>query len=271
MTRSPESTRADQDFPIRVDQRGTVAIWTLDRQDRMNALSRDALVAFGKLAREAASNPSIRAVVITGAGDKAFCAGADLKERRTMSEDDVRAQIDLYRSELGAIDGSPKPVVAAINGAALGGGLELALACDLRVAASHAQLGLPETSLGIIPGAGATQRLPRIVGEARAKEMVLLSCRLTADEALAWGLVNRVTAPGRSVVVDALEWIRPIAEGAPIAQAAALDAIGVCHDVTLQVGLELEKASYLKTLSSEDRREALEAFAEKRRPRFRGR
>ena len=259
------------DFPVRVDQRGTVAIWTLDRRDRMNALSRDAVLALGKLAREAAVNPSIRAIVLTGAGDKAFCAGADLKERRTMTDDEVRFQIELYRSELGAIDESPKPVVAAINGAALGGGLELALACDLRIAASHAELGLPETSLGIIPGAGATQRLPRIVGEARAKEMVLLSCRLTADEALAWGLVNRVTAPDRSVVADALEWIHPVAEGAPIAQAAALGAIDASYGTPLHVGLELEKAHYFKTLSSEDRKEGLEAFAEKRKPRFRGR
>lgn len=259
------------DFPVRVDQRGNVVIWTLDRRDRMNALSRDALFALGKLAREAAANPSIRAIVLTGAGDKAFCAGADLKERRTMSEQDVRVQIELYRSELGAIDLSPKPVIAAINGVALGGGLELALACDLRIAASHAELGFPETSLGIIPGAGGTQRLPRIIGEARAKEMILLSCRLTADEALAWGLVNRVIGPDRSVVADALEWIRPIAEGAPIAQAAALGAIAASYGTPLQFGLEIEKANYFETLSSEDRREALEAFAAKRKPQFRGR
>src|SRR5450631_2100157 len=160
--------------PIRVDQRGSVAIWTIDRQDRSNSLSRDTLLAFGRLTRECVSNASIRAIVITGAGEKAFCAGADLKERQGMSENDVRVQVALYRSELGPLDRSPKPVVAAINGAALGGGLELALCCDLRVAASHAQLGLPETSLGIIPGAGGTQRLPRLVGEARAKEMILL-------------------------------------------------------------------------------------------------
>lgn len=258
------------DFPVRVDQRGAIAIWTLDRHDRMNALSRAALVALGKLAREAAANASIRAIVLTGAGDKAFCAGADLKERRTMTDDEVRFQIELYRSELGAIAASPKPVVAAINGAALGGGLELALACDLRIAASHAELGLPETSLGIIPGAGATQRLPRIVGEARAKEMVLLACRLSADEALAWGLVNRVTTPDRSVVAEALDWIRPIAEGAPLAQAAALEAIDGSYGVALNAGLEIEKANYYKTLSSEDRREGLQAFAEKRKPQFRG-
>ncbi|HEY6459279.1 MAG TPA: enoyl-CoA hydratase-related protein [Polyangiaceae bacterium] len=259
-----------EDFPVRVDQRGSVAVWTIDRADRANALSRATLFAFGKLAREATQNPSIRAIVVTGAGEKAFCAGADLKERQGMSENDVRVQVQLYRSELGPLDRSPKPVVAAINGAALGGGLELALCCDLRVAASHAQLGLPETTLGIIPGAGGTQRLPRVVGEARAKEMILLGRRLTADEALAWGLVNRVAPAGTNVVDDAIEWIRPIAEGAPIAQAAALEAIDRALDATLELGLDLEKVSYDKTIVSEDRREALAAFAEKRKPRFQG-
>ena len=259
-----------EESPIEVEQRGTVAIWTIARPDRMNSLSRATLLAFGRLAREAIANPSIRAIVITGAGDKAFCAGADLKERQGMSENDVRVQVDLYRTELGPLDRSPKPVVAAINGVAFGGGLELALVCDLRVAASHAALALPETSLGIIPGAGGTQRLPRIVGEARAKEMILLARRLTADEALAWGLVNRVTPAGMSVVDDAVEWILPIANGAPLAQAAALEAIDRSFDTSLELGLELEKVSYDKVLVSEDRREALSAFAAKRKPSFVG-
>jgi enoyl-CoA hydratase/carnithine racemase len=260
-----------EDFPIRVEQRGSIAVWTIDRADRANALSRTTLLAFGKLAREAAANPSIRAIVVTGAGEKAFCAGADLKERQGMSENDVRVQVGLYRSELGPLDRSPKPVVAAINGAALGGGLELALCCDLRVAAAHAVLGLPETSLGIIPGAGGTQRLPRVVGEARAKEMILLARRLSANEALAWGLVNRVTPAGKNVVDDTVEWIAPIAEGAPIAQGAALEAIDRSFDTTLELGLELERVSYDRTVVSEDRREALAAFAEKRKPAFKGR
>ena len=256
---------------LSVEQRGTVAVWTIQRPDRMNSLSRDLLLAFGRLSREVASNPSVRAVVVTGAGDKAFCAGADLKERRGMSENDIRLQVDLYRSELGPLDRCPKPVVAAINGVALGGGLELALVCDLRVAASHAELGLPETSLGIIPGAGGTQRLPRLVGEARAKEMILLGRRLSAGEALAWGLVNRVTPSGTSVVDDAVAWLQPVAEGAPVAQAAALEAIDRSFDLPLAMGLEIEKVSYDKVLVSEDRREALEAFAAKRKPTFKGR
>src|SRR5579883_691332 len=233
-----------EDAPVRVEQRGGVAIWTIDRPDRSNSLSRATLLAFGRLAREAVSNASIRAIVITGAGEKAFCAGADLKERQGMTENDVRVQVELYRSELGPLDRSPKPVVAAINGVAFGGGLELALVCDLRVAAGHAELALPETSLGIIPGAGGTQRLPRIVGEARAKEMTLLARRISAETALAWGLVNRVTPQGKSVVDDAVEWIAPIANGAPLAQAAALEAIDRSFDATLEQGLELEKVSY---------------------------
>ncbi|MGK3976618.1 enoyl-CoA hydratase-related protein [Sorangium sp. So ce118] len=257
--------------PVKLDRRGAVAVLTIDRADRRNALSRDALFAFGRLGRELADDPEVRAIVVTGAGDKAFCAGADLKERQGMSPDDVRRQVGLYRTELGVLARSPKPVIAAINGVAFGGGLELALLCDLRVAAPHAELALPETSLGIIPGAGGTQRLPRVVGEARAKEMILLGRRLTAPEALAWGLVNRVSPEGTPVVDDAIAWIEPIASGAPIAQAAALRAIEDGYDVPLELGLEIERVHYDETLRSEDRLEALRAFAEKRKPVYKGR
>lgn len=257
--------------PVKLDRRGAVAVLTIDRADRRNALSRDALLAFGRLGRELVDDPEVRALVITGAGDKAFCAGADLKERQGMSPDDVRRQVGLYRTELGVLARSPKPVIAAINGVAFGGGLELALLCDLRVAAPHAELSLPETSLGIIPGAGGTQRLPRVVGEARAKEMILLGRKLTAAEALAWGLVNRVSPEGTPVVDDAIAWIEPIASGAPIAQAAALRAIEDGYDVPLDLGLEIERVHYDETLRSEDRLEALRAFAEKRKPVYRGR
>jgi enoyl-CoA hydratase/carnithine racemase len=261
----------DESFPIEVEQRGNVIVWTIDREARMNSLSRATLRAFGKLTREALGNESIRAIVVTGRGSKAFCAGADLKERQGMSENDIRVQVELYRSELGPLDRSPKPVIAAINGVAFGGGLELALVCDLRVAAEHAELALPETTLGIIPGAGGTQRLGRAIGEARAKELILLGRRISAADALAWGLVNRVTPAGTDVVDDTVAWIEPIANGAPIAQAAALEAIDRSFDVGLEHGLELEKVSYDKVLVSEDRREALSAFAEKRKPRFTGR
>lgn len=258
------------DSVVTSSRRGAAAVITLNRPDRMNALSRDALIELGRAAREAIADREVRALVLTGAGDKAFCAGADLKERKGMTDDEVRAQLGRYREEMGAFDRSAKPVVAAINGVALGGGLELALACDLRVVAPSALLGLPETSLGIIPGAGGTQRLPRLVGEARAKEMILLGRRLTAEEALEWGLVNRVSPPGASVLEDTLAFIEPILSGAPIAQAAALSAIDVSYEVGLTRGLELEQVFYDTCLRSTDRLIALEAFAQKKKPIFEG-
>lgn len=259
-----------EDFPIQVTQHGRVALWTIDREARRNSLSRDTLLAFGSLAREAESNDSIRAVVITGSGQAAFCAGADLKERQGMSDDDVRAQLGLYRTELGAIDRLSKPVIAAIDGVALGGGLELALVCDLRIAKERAVLALPETSLGIIPGAGGTQRLPQVVGEARAKELVLLGRRLSAREALGWGLVNAVVADDADLLAETLAWIAPLADGAPLAARAALRAIDASRDTTLEQGLLIEKECYETVLRSADRREALAAFAAKRKPVFTG-
>lgn len=259
-----------EDFPIRVTQHGRVVVWTLDREARRNALSRAALLAFGSLAREAETNDSVRAVIITGSGSAAFCAGADLKERQGMSDDEVRAQIGLYRSELGAVDRLSKPVVAAIDGVALGGGLELALVCDLRIAKARAILALPETSLGIIPGAGGTQRLPPLVGEARAKELILLGRRLSANEALGWGLLNRVVADDADLLAETLAWIAPLADGAPLAAASALRAIDAARGTTLEQGLLTERDCYETVLRSADRKEALAAFAEKRKPAFRG-
>ena len=257
--------------PISLQRRDHVAILTIDRPKTLNALSRETLYAFGRLGRELVADSDIRAIVITGAGDKAFCAGADLKERRGMSTDDIRVQVGLYRSELGVLDNSPKPVIAAINGVALGGGLELAMMCDLRVAVANAKLGLPETSLAIIPGATGTQRLPRLIGEGRANEMILLARRLSAAEALSWGLINRVVPEGKDLLDDVMEWIAPIAGGAPIAQAAALKAIRASYDVPLERGFDLEATYYDETLRSEDRLEALAAFADKRKPTFKGR
>jgi enoyl-CoA hydratase len=256
--------------PVILSRRGKVAILTLNRPDRMNALSREMLLSLGQYARELAADAEVAAIVLTGAGDRAFCAGADLKQRQGMTENDVRAQLARYRTELGAIDRCPKPVVAAINGVALGGGLEIALACDLRIAAPSALLGLPETSLAIIPGGGGTQRLPRLIGEARAKELILLARRVTAAEAFTYGLVNRVCPEGTSVLDDTLAFIEPIASGAPIAQAAALRAIEASSEVSLERGLELEQVHYDECLRSEDRLAALDAFANKTKPVFRG-
>ncbi len=261
---------SSEENPVRLERRGAVGILTIDRPSRVNALSRPTLYALGRLGRELVDDAAIKAIVVTGAGEKAFCAGADLKERQGMNNDDIRVQVGLYRSELGVLDHSPKPVVAAINGVALGGGLELALLCDLRVAVAHAKLGLPETGLAIIPGAGGTQRLGRIIGEGRAVEMICLNRRLSAAEALDWGLINRVVPEGTDLIDDVVDWIAPIANGAPIAQAAALKAIRTSYDVPLERGLELEAVYYDDTLRSQDRLEALDAFANKRKPNYKG-
>ena len=162
-----------------------------------------------------------------------------------------------------------KPVVAAIHGFALGGGLELALLCDLRVAAATATFALPETSLGIIPAAGGTQYLPRIVGAAKARELILLGTRIDAAEALRIGLIHRVATA--EVVEDTLRWLEPVTRGAPLAQRAALRALRAADRLDLDAGLEFERGCYETCLTSEDRVEALTAFAEKRRPSFKGR
>ena len=261
---------SSEETPVLLERRDSVGILTIDRPKRMNALSRPTLYALGKYGAELVADAAIKAIVLTSSGSKAFCAGADLKERQGMSNEDVRVQVGLYRSQLGALANSPKPVIAAINGVALGGGLELAMVCDLRIAVAHAKLGLPETALGIIPGAGGTQRLARLVGEGRAIEMICLARRLSAAEALEWGLVNKVVDSDKDLLAETLSWIAPISQGAPIAQAAALKAIRASFEVPLARGLELESVYYDETLRSQDRLEALAAFAEKRKPVFKG-
>lgn len=255
---------------LTVDVDGPYRIVTLRRPERMNALSRTLLEEIGQAFTRIAHDRDARVVILTGAGDKAFCAGADLKERQGMSENEVRALLRLYRASFGAVDRCPKPVVAAINGVALGGGFELALACDLRVAVRGAIVGLPETSLGIIPGAGGTQRLARLIGPGRAKELILLAKKLTAEEAQSLGLLTALADENESAVDAARRLTAPLASGAPIALAAAMEAIDNGFERDLESGLDLEYLCYERTLVSADRREALAAFAEKRKPVFRG-
>jgi enoyl-CoA hydratase/carnithine racemase len=256
---------------LSIERRGAAAVFTINRPSQANAMTRQVLVGLGRFAREQGHEDDVRVLVVTGAGERHFCAGADLKERAGWTEDDVREQLRLYRTELGALDACPKPVVAAINGLALGGGLEIAMACDLRVAVSHARMGQPEVGLGIIPGAGGTQRLPVIVGEARAKEMILLGRSLTSEQAMAWGLIHRVTAPGADLMDDVLAWIEPMLGGAPLALRSALEAIDAARSGDLQSGLEAERVAYERVLASEDRLEGLASFADKRQPRYQGR
>ncbi len=255
---------------VGVTRQGHAAIVTLDRPDRRNALDRATVAELGRIGGALTQDPTVRAAVLTGSGDRAFCAGADLKERESMTLDEVRAMLDAYRGELAWLATAPFPVIAALNGAALGGGLELALTCDLRVAAPHATLGLPETSLAIIPGAGGTQRLPRLVGYARALELILLGRRLTAAEALDLGLVNRVAPDSAALLDDTLTWLAPLLEGSPTAMHAALSAVRAAQSLPLDAGLDAERRAYETCLTSDDRVEALRAFAEKRKPLFRG-
>jgi methylglutaconyl-CoA hydratase len=257
--------------PVLVERRGGAAIVTLNRPDQRNALSRALLLELERVGAELGSDSELRVVVLTGAGDRAFCAGADLKERRSMSLDDVREQLGLYRRSFGWLESSPFPTVAAFNGAALGGGLELALCCDFRVARTGIELGLPETSLGILPAAGGTQRLPRLIGENRAKELILFGTRVTAERALELGLVNAIAPTSEPLLDFTLSWLAPILDGAPIAQRAALRAVRAASELSLDAGLKFEFERYEECLASEDRLEALAAFTEKRKPRFQGR
>jgi methylglutaconyl-CoA hydratase len=245
-----------------------VALLRINRPEAKNALNRDLRAKLAERFQALGADPEIRAIVLTG-NEEAFAAGADIRDVAEADAIDMMTRPTEHHWR--AIQTCPKPIIAAVRGFALGGGCELAMHCDIIVAGEGATFGQPEVKIGIIPGAGGTQRLPRLVGEARAKEIILLGRRLTACEALAWGLVNRVTPKGVDVVDDAIAWIEPIANGAPIAQAAALEAIDRSFDATLEQGLELEKISYDRTLVSEDRREALAAFAEKRKPAFKGR
>src|SRR5947209_10968277 len=201
---------------IKSEDRGPVRVLTIDKEAQMNVLSRALVTELAEHARQAAVEPDLRAVVVTGRGHRAFCAGANLKERQGWTEDDIRRWLVELHAGLREIERCPKPWVAAVNGVAFGGGCELALACDLRVMDPRAQIGLTETRIGIIPGGGGTVRLARVVGVGRAKDLILTGRRLDAAEALQIGLVNRVSPPGESVAT-ATTLSGEIAANAPVA------------------------------------------------------
>jgi enoyl-CoA hydratase/carnithine racemase len=254
---------------LRTEDRGAVRVLTIDGEARMNVLSRGIVAELADAARAAAATESIRAVVITGAGTRAFCAGANLKERRGWTEEDVRRWLGELHAKLREVERCPKPWIAAINGLALGGGCELALACDLRVMDPAAQIGLTEVKIGIIPGGGGTVRLARLIGLSRARDLILTARRVDADEALQIGLVNRISPAGDSVAA-AVALGHEIAANAPVAVAAAKASLEDAWDLPLDAALEREREHYDKTLRSEDRLEGLAAFAEKRPPRWKG-
>lgn len=252
-----------------VERSGAVERWTILGEARRNSLSMALLAEGALLLRRAAADRALRAVVITGAGRKAFCAGADLKERAAMGDAEVAGFHRALRGFLDGLEALPQPVVAALNGAALGGGLELALACDLRVAAEGIEVGLPEVGLGIIPGGGATQRLPRLVGVGRAKDLILTGRRVPAAEALALGLLTAVV-PAERLGDEALALAARVARNAPISLRQAKRAVVEGLHLPLAEGLDLENRLYQDCIPTRDRREALRAFAEKRTPIFTG-
>ena len=260
----------DQPELVSATRDGDVVWLTIERPEVLNCLSFPTLKRLRTLCEELREDLSIRAVLITGSGDKAFCAGADLKERKTMPKERVPLFVRNIRAVMDDVEALPQPTIGVVNGVAFGGGTELLLACDLRVAAPHAQLGLTETSLAIIPGAGGTQRLPRLVGKSRAKDLILTARKLDAAEAERIGLVNRIAPEGR-LRETALELARAIAANGPVAVRAAKAAIDQGGEAPLAQGLEVEARCYERVLPTEDRLEALAAFAEKRRPVYRGR
>jgi enoyl-CoA hydratase len=214
-------------------------------------------------------NKKIRVVIITGAGQKAFCAGADLKERTAYTELQVKQFIFTIRNLFTDIEYLNKPVIAAVNGIALGGGTELAISCDIRIASVNASMGLTETRLAIIPGAGGTQRLPRLINPGKAKELIFTGRRVDAQEALQIGLVNRV-AESESLLEDCLKIATMICETGPIAIEQAKYAINYGLETDLHTGLGIESNAYWITIPTEDRLEGLAAFKEKRNPVFKG-
>ncbi|GAA5233072.1 crotonase [Verticiella sediminum] len=252
---------------------GQVAIITLNRPERMNTLGGsmkpDLACAFFEWAR---ADPQVRCVVLTGAGERAFCAGADIKERAASTPPPADYFVNQQRTHelFSGIASFEKPVIAALNGVALGGGLELALCADMRYAADHARLGLPEVKLGVIPAAGGTQRLTRVVGAAKAKELVFTSALIPAAEGLALGLVNRVV-PAASLMEETMALARSIAAQPPLAVRFAKQAIDLGQQVDIHSALQYERFSAAMIVDSEDRKEGMRAFVEKRAPRFQGR
>ncbi|MFZ2007544.1 MAG: enoyl-CoA hydratase-related protein [Stellaceae bacterium] len=257
---------------IRVEnQGGGLIVVTLNRPAVANAMNtqmgRDLLAFFDAVNADPLQH---RCIVLIGAGDKAFCAGGDLKERQGMSDETWQAQHLLFERAIRAFIACPVPVIGAINGAAYAGGCELALCCDFIYASETARFALTEVTLGIMPGAGGTQNLPRAVGERRAKEIILSGRSFSAKDAYDWGMVNRLCAPDR-LMDEVMETARRIADNAPISVRQAKHAIHYGLQMDLASGMMLEIEAYNRMVPTEDRREGIASFNEKRKPVFKGR
>ncbi|MCA0969007.1 enoyl-CoA hydratase [Halobacillus litoralis] len=246
-----------------------VYVLTLNRPEAANALSTALLDALQDKVTEIQHSEHVRAVIITGSGNKAFCAGADLKERRGMNDEDVIQTVRKIGDTIRLVEQIPVPTIALINGVAFGGGLELALACDLRMMSTSAKVGLTETSLAIIPGAGGTQRLSRLIGLGRAKEMIYTAKPVEANRAYQIGLVEYIHDP-QLLFEEAQDLASTMARNGPVAMKQAKKAINEGYDTSLADGLEIEHRCYKETIPTQDRLEGLEAFKEKRKPIYKG-
>ncbi|UCD37999.1 MAG: enoyl-CoA hydratase/isomerase family protein [Fidelibacterota bacterium] len=253
---------------IKIDISGPVAVITIDRRDALNALSPQVLDELSQ-ALDEVNTEGIRAVIMTGAGKKAFAAGADIKEFPSFTP--LQAQDFALKGQALSkkIEAFPKPVIAAINGFALGGGCELALACHMRIAAETAKIGQPEVNLGVMTGFGGSQRLPRLVGKGVALELLTTGRAIDAKEALRIGLVNAVAAPDE-LLPACQEIAEQIAEKAPQAVALTLEAVNHGLEMSLEEGLNLEARLFALTFTTEDMQEGTQAFLEKRKPKFTG-
>jgi enoyl-CoA hydratase len=247
-----------------------VRLLTVDRPDKLNALNRATLDALDAAFGAAAADPSVHVVVLTGSGAKAFVAGADIAEMNTLNALDGREFSLLGQRLMRRIERLPKPVIAMVNGFALGGGLVLAMACHLRIAADTARLGQPEINLGLIPGFGGTQRLLRLAGRAAALELCLLGQPVDAQRALQLGLVNRVV-PAADLEHETLALATRLAASAPLAMRGILDTVIVGGECGLDEALQFESAQFGLLFASEDMREGTSAFLDKRKPQFRNR
>jgi enoyl-CoA hydratase len=251
-----------------VDEAG-VALVTVNRPDKLNALSGDVVAELRAAFERIAGERAIGAAIVTGAGDKAFVAGADINELAALSPFDAREYARRGQEAFRVLETAGKPAVAAVNGYALGGGLELAMACTVRFASENARLGQPEVKLGIIPGYGGTQRLPRLVGRGRALELLLSGEPVTAAEAYRIGLVNAVVAPAE-LLEYSRAWLRKVLANGPLALGLVVEAVDAGLNCGLEEGLRFEAAAFGISAATEDRREGTRAFLEKRRPVFAG-
>jgi enoyl-CoA hydratase len=252
---------------LQIEQRGAVTVLTVNRPDVLNALNRETLAEIESATRAFLDDAGQGALIVTGAGSKSFISGADINELAVL---DPRGAEDISRfgqRVLGRLERAPKPVIAAVNGYAFGGGCELALACHMRIASDNAVLGLPEVSLGIIPGYGGTQRLPRLVGQGRALELMLSAGRIKAEEAFRLGLVNRVV-PQAELLAEAEKLALAILKNGPLAVAAVLEAVQRGMQLPIEDGLRLESGLFGILAASHDMHEGLQAFLEKRTAKF---